>query len=100
MKIAKGKVVVLRYELYRSDGGLFETSEDEPLEFVQGGGEVLPGLERALEGLEAGAELEVKLSADDAFGPYNPAGIVAVPRSELPPNVDLAPDEWVTVVVE
>ena len=99
MKIAEGKVVVLRYELYQADGGLFESSEDEPIEFVQGEGDVLPGLERALEGLEEGAELELTLSAADAFGEYNPEGLVAVPRAELPPDVDLVKDEWITVVV-
>ena len=99
MKIVEGKVVVLKYELYQADGGLFESSEDEPIEFVQGEGDVLPGLERALEGLEEGAELELTLSAADAFGEYNPEGLVAVPRAELPPEVDLVKDEWITVVV-
>ena len=100
MKIAEGKVVVLKYELYQADGGLFESSEEEPIEFVQGEGDVLPGLERALEGLEEGAELELTLSAADAFGEYNPEGLVAVPRAELPPDVDLVKDEWITVVVQ
>jgi peptidylprolyl isomerase len=100
MKIQPGKVVVLKYELYRADGGLFETSDDEPIEFVQGDGDVLPGLERALEGLEEGAKLELSLSAAEAFGEYNPEGIVAVPRAELPPDVDLVQDEWITVVVQ
>src|SRR5262245_35400480 len=100
MKIAEGKVVVLKYELYQADGGLFESSEDEPIQFVQGEGDVLPGLERALLGLEEGAELELTLSAEDAFGEYNPEGLVAVPRAELPPDVDLVKDEWITVVVQ
>jgi len=100
MKIQPGKVVVLKYELYRKDGSLFETSEEEPIEFVQGDESVLPGLERALEGLEEGAKLELSLSAAEAFGEYNPEGIVAVPRAELPPDVDLVQDEWITVVVQ
>lgn len=100
MKIQQGKVVVLKYELYRKDGSLFETSEEEPIEFVQGDESVLPGLERALEGLEEGDKLELSLSAAEAFGEYNPEGIVAVPRAELPPDVDLVQDEWITVVVQ
>jgi peptidylprolyl isomerase len=99
MQIRPGKVVVLKYELYRADGDLFESSEDEPIEFVQGEGDVLPGLERALEGLEEGAALQVTLPAADAFGEYNPEGLVSVPRAELPPDVDLVKDEWITVVV-
>jgi peptidylprolyl isomerase len=100
MKIRDGMVVVLKYELYREGGDLFETSEDEPIEFVQGEGDVLPGLERALEGLEEGAALELTLPAAEAFGEYNPEGLVSVPRAELPPDVELVKDEWITVVVQ
>jgi FKBP-type peptidyl-prolyl cis-trans isomerase 2 len=100
MKIEAGKIVVLRYELYSKDGELFESSEDEPIEFVQGEGDVLPGLESALEGRDEGAKLEIRLRAAEAFGEYNPEGLVSVPRSELPPDVELEPDEWITVVVQ
>jgi FKBP-type peptidyl-prolyl cis-trans isomerase 2 len=99
MKIQNGSVVVLRYEIYRADGKLFE-AEDEPVEFVQGEGEVLPGLERALVGLEPGASLRVTLSPAEAFGDYNPEGLVSVPRRELPAGVELHKDEWITVVVQ
>ena len=99
MQIVPGSQVVLKYELYQADGKLFESSDDEPIEFVQGSGDVLPGLERALEGLEEGAELEVTLAAADAFGEYNPDGLVAVPRAELPAGAELVRDEWITVVV-
>lgn len=99
MRIRSGSQVVLRYELYQADGRLFESSEDEPIEFVQGRGDVLPGLERVLEGQEEGAELEVTLPAADAFGEYNPEGLVSVPRSELPAGAELVRDEWITVVV-
>jgi peptidylprolyl isomerase len=100
MKIETGKVVMLSYELYSKDGALFESSEDEPIEFVQGDGDVLPGLEAALNGQVEGAKLQVTLSAADAFGEYNPEGLVTVPRSELPPDVELVKDEWITVIVQ
>jgi len=100
MKIEAGKVVMLSYQLYASDGELFESSEDDPIEFVQGEGDVLPGLESALEGQVEGAKLEITLTADEAFGDYNPEGLVTVPRSELPPDVELTKDEWITVVVQ
>jgi len=100
MKIEAGKVVMLSYQLYAADGELFESSEEEPIEFVQGDGDVLPGLEAALVGRDEGAKFEVTLSADEAFGDYNPEGLVTVPRSELPPDVELTKDEWITVVVQ
>ena len=55
MKIEPGKVVMLSYELYRKSGELFESSEEEPIEFVQGEGDVLPGLEAALDGQDEAA---------------------------------------------
>lgn len=100
MKIETGKVVTLSYELFTKDGELFESSESEPIEFVQGDGDVLPGLEAALEGQDSGSKLEITLNADDAFGDYNPEGLVSVPRTELPPDVELVKDEWITVIVQ
>ena len=100
MKIEPGKLVTLSYELYTKGGELFESSEEEPIEFIQGDGDVLPGIEAAINGLEEGEKLEITLSADDAFGDYNPEGLVTVPRSELPPDVELAKDEWITVIVQ
>lgn len=99
MKVEAGKVVVLNYELFSKDGELFESSDSEPIEFVQGDGDVLPGIEAAVEGQPAGARLEVTLNAVEAFGEYNPEGLVSVPRSELPPDVELVQDEWITVIV-
>ena len=101
MKIEPGKLVVLKYELYAADGTLFETSDDdEPIEFVQGEGEVLPGLEREVEGSGVGDVLEFTLEAGDAFGDYNPEGLVSVPRADLPPDVELVKDDWITVEVQ
>ncbi|MCI0549292.1 MAG: hypothetical protein L0027_18655, partial [Candidatus Rokubacteria bacterium] len=43
--------------------------------------------------------LEVTLAPAEAFGEYNPEGLVSVPRADLPPDVELVRDEWITVVV-
>ena len=56
MKIAKGSVVALDYRLHLGDGVTVDASEGgEPLQYIHGEGQIVPGLETALEGLEDGA---------------------------------------------
>lgn len=100
MKIESGKIVTLGYELFDSEGVLFESSEEEPIEFKQGDEEVLPGIEKAIEGQEEGADLELCLDPPDAYGELNPDGIVSVPRGDLPPDIEFHKDEWITVTVQ
>ena len=72
MKITNNTVVTIAYKLYAVDEErelIEETEAGEPFEFLFGHEEVLPGVEKALENLEAGAKFEINLSSDDAFGP-------------------------------
>jgi len=76
--------------LFDEEGELFESSREEgPAEFVHGEGEIPPGLERALEGKEKGETVRVELAQEEAFGDYMPEGLITVPRSELPDDVEL-----------
>jgi FKBP-type peptidyl-prolyl cis-trans isomerase SlyD len=54
------------------------------LEYIHGAGNIIPGLERELEGLEAGAEKKVKVSAKDGYGEVDPRLVVVVPRDRFP----------------
>lgn len=102
MKIAENCLVEIEYVLVDEDGEVLEESGeagDGPARYVQGLGLILPGLEAALEGAEAGASLEVRLQPEDAYGAYDPAGLVNVPRTELPPDAELVPGDWITVTV-
>ena len=65
MKIEKGRKVTLKVDLSVAGGQQLEKST---VEYVQGGGTMLPGLEKLLEGLETGAKREGVLKAKDAFG--------------------------------
>ena len=90
MQIVPGSRVTIRYHLFDAEGELFESSEeDEPAEFVYGNGEVPPGLERALDGKSSGDKIRVELAQEDAFGEYMPEGLIAVPRGELPDDIEL-----------
>lgn len=88
MKITDGSTVVLEYTLCLEDGEIIETTEwDEPLTYIQGAGEILPGLEQAVMGMKKGESKEMRLSADQAFGPHDPEALLEMPRSELPPEL-------------
>ena len=90
MKIEKGKRVTLKVDLAVAGGQQLEKST---VEYIQGGGSMLPGLEKLLEGLEAGAKRDGVLKAKDAFG--NPAmhPLKKMKRSDFPKDAKLTEGE-------
>ena len=79
--IEDGSKVSIHYTL-RVDGEVVDSSTgQEPLEFEQGGGQIIAGLERELAGLGAGDKKEVVVSPEDGYGQVNPEAIQAVPKT-------------------
>ena len=69
MKIAENTVVTLEYSLHLGDGVIVDKSDPgEPLTYLQGFDQIVPGLEAALEGLEKGATKSVVVSAEEGYG--------------------------------
>ncbi|WP_178861614.1 FKBP-type peptidyl-prolyl cis-trans isomerase [Thiomicrorhabdus cannonii] len=69
MKIKKGSRVAFHYELRDESGELIDsTFGSEPVIYIQGEGEIIPGLEELMEGEEAGFEAKVTLSPEKAYG--------------------------------
>lgn len=69
MQIAKHKVVSIDYTLMNDAGELLDTSEGaEPLTYLHGEGNLLPGLERALEGKTLGDHLQISLPPAEGYG--------------------------------
>ena len=100
MIIAKGLLVELEYQLLDEEGTTVESSVDEgPMIYVQGEGHVPPALEARLEGATIGDELKVTLEPGDAFGQYDPEGLLSVPRADFPPDAELEVGEWIEIVV-
>lgn len=88
MQIAKDKVVSIEYTLKDDQGTLLDTSEGrDPLAYLHGAGNIIPGLEQALEGKQAGDQLSVRIEAKDAYGERNDQLQQDVPR-ELFEGVD------------
>ena len=87
MKIEDGQVVSMEYTLH-VDGEVVDTSVGhEPLEFIQGTGNIIPGLERELYGMVIGDNKKVSVVAADAYGERDPDAFAEVPRSEFPDEI-------------
>jgi FKBP-type peptidyl-prolyl cis-trans isomerase 2 len=90
MKIAKGMAVRLHVTLTTSEGQVIESSDKSgPVDYVHGTGMMLPGLEKALEGLEAGAAKEGVIPAKDAFGTEEMLPTKDMARAEFPKDAKL-----------
>jgi FKBP-type peptidyl-prolyl cis-trans isomerase SlyD len=90
MKVGPNKKVSLDYKLFGEEGELLDrSSEGDPLCFVFGEGSIIPGLERELEGMEAGDDKEVVVKPEDAYGPKDPNLIQQVPRERFEAGSEL-----------
>jgi FKBP-type peptidyl-prolyl cis-trans isomerase SlyD len=91
MRIGKDKVVAIDYTLTAADGEVIDSSQGhEPLTYLHGAGNIVPGLERALEGKAAGDEVNATVPPDQGYGPKNPALVQPVPRAQFPGVTDIA----------
>lgn len=83
-------VVSLDYVLrLENDQVIDQSSEGDPLQFLQGHSQIIPGLEEALYGMEVGEEKDVVVPPADAYGEYDPEGFEVMPRSAFPDDMDL-----------
>jgi FKBP-type peptidyl-prolyl cis-trans isomerase SlyD len=90
MKIANGSVVSIDYKLHLGDGVVVDASgEGEPLTYLHGEGQIVPGLERELAGLAAGDSRKVVVPPADGYGDRNPQGLQRVERKAFPTGVEL-----------
>jgi FKBP-type peptidyl-prolyl cis-trans isomerase SlyD len=88
VKIAKGSVVGLDYKLHLGDGEILDASEPgSPLYYLQGEGNIVPGLERALEGMEVGETKAVVVEPRDGYGDHDPQGLQKVEKGAFGPEL-------------
>ena len=92
MSVAKqGDRVRVHYRGTLSDGKEFDSSQGrEPLEFVLGSGQVIPGFEQAILGMNAGESKTVVIVAAEAYGPHRPEMTQEIPRSAIPSDIELS----------
>lgn len=83
-KIEKNVVVGIDYRLTLDDGTEVDNTEDRgAMEYLHGYGNLIPGLEKALEGCEQGAELSMSFTPDEGYGVHEPDKIVEVQKEQL-----------------
>lgn len=81
MLIANNSVVAIAYTLTDENGTVIDTSAGgEPLVYLHGAHNIIPGLENALTGKQVGDKLTVNVPAAEGYGEYNPDVVQVVPR--------------------
>lgn len=93
MSAAKtGDTVKVHYTGTLTDGTQFDSSRgQEPLEFTLGENQLIGGFEEAVVGMSLGENKTVTIPSDDAYGARNESMVQQVPRSAIPPEIELAP---------
>ena len=88
--VADGLVVSLAYTLRLDDGEEIDSAaSDEPLVYLHGAQNIIPGLEQALTGLKIGDTRSVSVTPVDGYGDVDPDAFELVPYDAFPADVDL-----------
>jgi FKBP-type peptidyl-prolyl cis-trans isomerase SlyD len=89
LKVSDGHVVSMEYTL-KVDGEVTDTSEGhEPLEYVHGAGNIIPGLECEMIGMTVGESKDVVVAAVDGYGEEDNKAFMDVPREEFPKDIPM-----------
>lgn len=88
LSIGADRVVSIHYTLTDDAGTVIDRSGDEPLGYLHGHGNLIPGLENALVGLSAGDEKTVSVPPSEAYGDVTEPEPQRVPKSEFGPDAD------------
>ena len=84
MQISEQKVVLLNYEVIDDQGQLVDCSEEgDPLAYIHGADQLVPGLETALEGRSQGDKIKVDVPPDQGYGERTDEGVQTVSRAQF-----------------
>jgi len=88
-QVKSGDTVKIHYTGTLDDGTQFDSSAGrDPLEFEVGSGQVIPGFDKAVEGMGVGESRKVNITADDAYGPRHEQMVQEVPKTALPDGLE------------
>mgnify|MGYP002640446413 CR=1 FL=1 len=97
--IKKGDKVKISYTGKLEDGNVFDSSEDRaPLSFEVGANQVIPGFDKAVEGMKKDEEKTFTLSVDEAYGPVKEELVQEFPRDKLPDKPE--PKEGMMLIMQ
>jgi len=92
MQIADETAVLIHYSVTSDSGDILDSSSgEEPLAYIHGQGDLVPGLEKALLGKVAGDRIQVVVSPGEGYGEHDPDKIQIVPRDAFDEDTQLEP---------
>jgi|SRR6478609_451632 len=91
--VADGQVVIVNYTLRGDDGEVLDSSTpDDPMAYLHGADNIVPGLEKALEGKAVGFKSKVTVAPADGYGERDEDDEPdAIPRKAFPPDMEIEP---------
>lgn len=90
LSVEDGRVVLIHYVLKNDEGTVLDRSTTEPLAYLHGYGNIVPGLEAALLGKKPGDAIHVDVAPADGYGERDADAYQSVHRSEFPQGMDLS----------
>ena len=92
MKAENRRFVAIDYTLKLDSGEVVDrSSPGDPLGFIFGTGQVIPGLEKGIEGMAAGESRQVSVEPGEGYGESNPSLVKEIPRENFPEDLDIQP---------
>ena len=94
--VADRSVARFHYTLTNDQGEVLDASRDEagdgePLSYLHGAGNIVPGLEKQMVGKKAGDKFKVRVTPEEGYGPKIPQMVQQMPRSAFPAGMELEP---------
>jgi FKBP-type peptidyl-prolyl cis-trans isomerase SlyD len=98
MLVADKKVVSFHYSLSNEQGEQLESShERQPMSYLHGARNIIPGLEKAMAGKAAGEKFQVTLAPDQAYGERDDARIQRIPAKHFQDAKHLRPGQRISI---
>jgi FKBP-type peptidyl-prolyl cis-trans isomerase SlyD len=91
MQIKKNSVASLNYVLKDDEDNVLDQSDSGNFAYLVGAGQIIPGLEKAVEGKQTGDQLNVSIMAVDAYGERVLEKIQRVPQKMFPEDIEIKP---------
>jgi FKBP-type peptidyl-prolyl cis-trans isomerase SlyD len=87
MTVSGGKEVSIEYTLKLEDQSVVDTNVGgEPLVYVQGSHQIIPGLEKAMEGMKSGENRQITVKPEEGYGKVEAEALVEVDKKQVPPD--------------
>jgi peptidylprolyl isomerase len=90
--VNKGDKISVHYTGRLTDSSIFDSSEGrDPLSFTVGAGQMIPGFDAGVVGMELGQEKEIIIPPEKAYGIHDPAKIITLPKDQFPADLKIEP---------